>query len=348
MATVDLRIQNNVSMDLLIFVSCLSIPLLLTIIIGNTIVIVTVYTKRGLRRLPSNIFISSLAVTDLLNGLIGLPLSIIGYILRRQFLYSVNCAIWYFVPCVILIHVSVLHLIVITFDRFIAVKYPFRYHVWMSSGKAFKTCIYVSLIGILIGGSPFVSAGVASIFVPTPNVTFEYECGGSALFNIYGAPVFYYFTHPITGLTIPCLFVVYAYIFLIASKAELKTAKQSGKNVTRREMKVTKTTAIVLLVYTLCIAPSALKHFIQGYIDNGYTWLAWYPWFSDYIGIANSMMNPFIYAGRSKEMRKEFIKTVRNVCSCLKVSGIRKNDVQQWTSSTISVSEQTSNSRPHT
>ncbi|XP_033110600.1 adenosine receptor A2b-like [Anneissia japonica] len=334
MATVDLLVQDNVSVALVIFVFCVSIPLMLAILVGNFIVILSVYRKRALAQTPSNIFISSLALADIMNGLIGVPLSIVGYLLRKHFLYPVNCAIWYFMPCLVFIHVSVFNLIVITVDRFLAIKYPIRYHVWMAPERANRICFFVFLFGIFIGSISFTVAAVAGIFVPTPNVTFEYDCGSSAFYDIYGAPVFYYVIHPLTGLTIPCLFILYAYIFSIASKKAKEAATRHGKKINRREMKVTKTTAIVLLVYTLCIAPSAFKNIVRGYIDNGSTWLVWYPWFSDLIGIANSMMNPFIYAGRSKELRKEFKTTIIFLARkmCPSINKMEKNRPNQQNS----------------
>ncbi|XP_033110598.1 adenosine receptor A2b-like [Anneissia japonica] len=338
MATVDLLVQDDVSIALVITVCCLNVPLMLAIVFGNLIVILSIYRKRALAQTPSNIFMSSLALADIMTGLIGVPFSIVGYLLRKRFLYSVNCAIWYFVPCIIFIHVSVFNLIVITLDRFLAIRYPLRYHVWIAPERAIRICVFVYFLGTFLGSSSFIVAAVASIFLPTPNVTFEYDCGSSAFYEIYGAPVFYYVTNPVAGLTIPCLFILYLYIFSIASKKAKEAATRHGKKLLKREMKVTKTTAIVLLTYTLCIAPTAFKNIVQGYIDNGSTWLAWYPWFSDFLAITNSMLNPFIYAGRSKEMRKEFKITIKFIVSILcpriykmEKDGPNKNS-QRWSS----------------
>ncbi|XP_033113887.1 adenosine receptor A2b-like [Anneissia japonica] len=309
-ATIDLLIQQHVSVGLLIFVICTFLPVMLVTIIGNFIVMLSVYRKRTLAKSPSSIFISSLALFDFLTGLIGFPLCIVAFILRRQFLYLENCAIWYYVPATILITISVFNLILITIDRFFAIKYPLRYHVRMSAGRAVQICICVDLFGVFFGGMPYAVAAVASIFVPPPNVTYEYDCGTSAIYEKYGSPVTYYVIKPITGLTIPTLFILYAYIFSIASKKAKEAATRRGKKVRNRELKVAKTTAIVLLAYTLCIAPIALKKTVQRAVHNGSTWLVWYLWFADFLILANSMMNPFIYAGRSKVMRKEFKETV--------------------------------------
>ncbi|XP_033110459.1 sphingosine 1-phosphate receptor 1-like [Anneissia japonica] len=165
------------------------------------------------------------------------------------------------------------------------------------------------------GGSPFVTVSAASLFVPPPkvtyeNITYEYDCGISALYCMYGKPVYDYVILLFSGVTIPIMFFLYAYVYLIASKKGKENATRQGKKVRRREMKVTKTTAIVLLTYTLCFAPTTVKSIFFAYV-NSFTWRVIYMWFANSLLFANSMMNPLIYAGRSREMRKEFKETFR-------------------------------------
>ncbi|XP_071959484.1 adenosine receptor A2a-like [Antedon mediterranea] len=310
MATVDLSIQSDISLGLCVFVICLTVPMILITSFGNLVILITIYRKHRLSNTASNIFISSLALFDFLTGFIGLPVAIVGFLIRRQFLYRINCGIWYFAPCIVFVQVSVLNLVLITFDRFLAIKFPFRYCTWMSPEVAFRICVFLNVFGTIIGSLSFIVTGVASIFVPPPNITYEYDCGQSPMYEYYGAPTYVYVINPLAGLTIPTMFIVYVYVFLIASNQAKVAATRTGTKVITREMKVTKTTATILVVYTLCIAPTALKAFVQSYIDNGYTWLVWYPWFSDYMSVANSMVNPFIYAGRSKLMRQEFKETM--------------------------------------
>ncbi|XP_033119312.1 histamine H2 receptor-like [Anneissia japonica] len=308
-ATIDVLIQQNVSVGLFIFVICTFLPVMLVTIIGNLIVILSVYRKRSLAKTPNSIFISSLALFDFLNGLIGIPLCMVAYILRRQFFYIENCGIWYRVPARIFVTISMLHLLVITIDRFLAIKYPLRYIVWMPVERAIRICICVSFVGVFLGGIPSAVGALASLLVPPPNVTYEYECRSSAFYDIYGNSVYFYLS-AIIGLTIPIMFILYSYIFSVASKKAKEIATHHGKKVNRREMKVTKTAAIVLLVYTLCVAPTFLKStIVHNAVDNGSTWLVWFLWLADFLILANSMINPLIYAGRSKEMRKEFKET---------------------------------------
>ncbi|XP_033119313.1 adenosine receptor A2b-like [Anneissia japonica] len=321
--TIDLLIQQNVSVVLFIFVICTFLPVMLVTIVGNLIVILSVYRKSASTKTSSSIFISSLALFDFLTGLIGVPLCMVAYILRRQFLYNYSCGTWYFMPATISVTISGLHLMVITIDRVLAIKYPLRYRAWMPVERAIRICICVSLLGFFLGGSSFAVGALASLFVPPPNVTYEYECGSSAFYDMYGYPVYIYLI-PIAGLTIPIMFILYAYIFSIASKKAKDIATRHGKKFNRREIKVTKTTAIVLLVYTLCVAPTVLKSIVHKAVDNGSTWLVWYLWLTDFLILANSMVNPLIYAGRSKDMKKEFKETFTSLF--VRITRIRRNN----------------------
>ncbi|XP_033114182.1 adenosine receptor A2a-like [Anneissia japonica] len=306
MATIDLLLQQNVSVGLFIYVIVTYLAVMLVTILGNFIVILSVYRNR--KNTPSSIFIASLAIVDFLTGLIGVPLCMVGSFLRRQFLYMNGCAMWYYMPATILISMSVLNLLVITIDRFLAIKYPLRYRVWVSVKRAFRISVCVDLFGLLAGGSSFAVSAVASLFVPPHNVTYEYDCGRSAIYEKYGNPVEFFVKVVAIGLSIPIMFILYAYIFF-ASKKATKAASRREKKVSKREIKMAKTTAIVLLVYILCIAPSALKIIVRKLIDNVSTSLVWYLWLADFLAVANSMMNPFIYAGRSGVMRKELKET---------------------------------------
>ncbi|XP_033100208.1 adenosine receptor A3-like [Anneissia japonica] len=154
-------------------------------------------------------------------------------------------------------------------------------------------------------------------------MTYEYDCGVSAV-GIYGDPAIKYLFLPFSGLTMLIMFMVYAYIYLIASKKGKENALRLGKKIRRREMKVTKTTAIVLISFTLCITPTVLKGTVIAYINSS-TWIMIYRWFSALFLFANSMMNPLIYAGRSKEMRKEFKETFELIV-CKVSSGSVKAD----------------------
>ena len=72
------------------------VPLSLTclaIILGNSLVIVAVLTQKFLRTIP-NVYILSLAVADLLVGILILPLGLLEIAMQKWTLGKVLCKFW--------------------------------------------------------------------------------------------------------------------------------------------------------------------------------------------------------------------------------------------------------------
>ena len=97
----------------------------------NLLVIVVVKTRRRLQN-RYNILLASLAATDLLVGAVTLPGLIAGeiYVITGGSLVTYcNWIVDQIYPLVFSpILLSLAHLVLISFERFIALKYPFRYH----------------------------------------------------------------------------------------------------------------------------------------------------------------------------------------------------------------------------
>ena len=92
-------------------------------IVGNAVVLVALYKNKALHTV-TNSLIASLAVADLLVG-VGIPLCMLPLFSLPHEFYSclfVNCLI------VILTGTSVLNLLAVAAERFIAIKFPFWYH----------------------------------------------------------------------------------------------------------------------------------------------------------------------------------------------------------------------------
>lgn len=100
-------------------------------IIGNSIVLTALYKKKSLHTV-TNCLIAGLALADLLVG-IGIPVTMLPLFGLPHEYYSclfVNSLI------VILTGVSMLHLLAVAVERFIAIKFPFWYHANFTTTKA--------------------------------------------------------------------------------------------------------------------------------------------------------------------------------------------------------------------
>ncbi len=106
----------------------------LMVIFGNAMVIAAVRMTSKMRG-ATNLFITSLAWADLTLGLVVLPSSAAYEVFDRWVFGAVWCSVWLAVD-VWTCTASILHLVVISLDRFIAVTHPITYPNIMTSRRA--------------------------------------------------------------------------------------------------------------------------------------------------------------------------------------------------------------------
>ncbi|XP_029109627.1 trace amine-associated receptor 13c-like [Scleropages formosus] len=265
---------------------------------GNLVVLVSIAHFRQLHT-PANMLIMSLAMADLLVGILVMPFSAIRTI--------EGC--WYFGEAFCLLHstfdlfltsVSIFHLISIAIDRYQAVCNPLRY----------PTTITIPVVWLMI----FLSWGAAaaysySLLYTKANVAGleEYialiNCLGSCnlLFNALWAAL-----DTLAEFFLSCCVMigVYAKIFLVARQhvrrlgdnshqAHMNTENTIRKNHSS-ERKAARTLGIVMGAFFLCWMPFFINSIIDPYINFGtpsivFEVLVW-------LGYFNSTLNPIIYA----------------------------------------------------
>ncbi|KAI0234169.1 Octopamine receptor 1 [Lamellibrachia satsuma] len=106
----------------------------LVVIVGNSLVVIAVFTSRKLRTTTNN-FIVSLACADLLVGVMVLPLSGANEVLSFWPFGKPLCSVWLAVD-VWTCTASILHLCAISLDRYLAISYPFKYPSLMSPRRS--------------------------------------------------------------------------------------------------------------------------------------------------------------------------------------------------------------------
>ncbi|XP_023257136.1 5-hydroxytryptamine receptor 2B [Seriola lalandi dorsalis] len=137
---------------------------------GNILVILAVSLERKLQN-ATNYFLMSLAVADLLVGLLVMPIALVTVLYNSGWpLPEFLCPIWLFLD-VLFSTASIMHLCAISLDRYIAIKKPIQHSQYKSRAKAMVKIALVWLISICIA-IPIPIKGLKDYHLTT-NVTFN-------------------------------------------------------------------------------------------------------------------------------------------------------------------------------
>ena len=145
-------LENKISLQLAITITAIAAPFTTFL---NTLVIVTIQKTRQLQT-NSNILISSLAITDLLVGAVSTPLIITvdALILRGIVPESIVCKINHSAAFVqyIAYSASYTHLILMGWERYIAIAKPMKYKVLVRKGrmKRYSGIVWITVVIVYV------------------------------------------------------------------------------------------------------------------------------------------------------------------------------------------------------
>ncbi|KAI4545008.1 hypothetical protein MG293_005274 [Ovis ammon polii] len=199
---------------------------------------------------------------------------------------------------------SVLTVMLIAFDRYLAIKQPLRYFQIMNGFMVWACLAGLWLVSNLIG---FLPLGIHGF----QQTTYKGSCSFFAVF------------HPRFVLTLSCvgffpallLFVFfYCDILKIASthSQQIRNTEHAGAIVrahrpprTPNDFKAVRTVAILIGSFTLSWSPFLITSIVQVACQECHLYLVLeqYLWL---LGVGNSLLNPLIYAYWQKEVRQQF------------------------------------------
>ena len=258
----------------------LNVPLMLISIIANPLILVAIVRTPSLRS-PSTVFLCSLAVSDLLVGLVVQPVYIAyelkrGPVLLRAFstLFGIACG------------VSLCTMTVISLDRFLALHYHMRYPNLMTEKRALYTsaaiwsgCIFVSCL--------------------------------SLWYKSYAALAIS------TAVCLVISFFSYIRIYLIVCQHQQQIQAQQqavhGLNAEHNpNMVQSKRSAVNTFIYyicmILCYTPFVVLMLITAF-NPTFRRNSWD--FKETCTFVNSSINPFLFCWRLRELRNAVLKTLR-------------------------------------
>ena len=278
--------NHSNSVDSTTITNCVLIGLLMPIaIVGNSLVLGAILRTTSLRS-PSIIYICSLAISDLLVGVIVQPLYIASLLLTKFYYLKKLVEIAAYTTC----GVSLCTLTAISVDRFMALHYHMRYTTLVSTSRA----VYISVIIFCI--------------------------------NLFAAVIYFwnrsaYLLVMASSICISFLISTFSYVAIYRTvrrhKAQIhaqQQAMQSANPAVNGNMIQLKRSAVNTFVFyivsILCYLPVVFSLSIYSLSFKNWT-KAWN--FADTLVFMNSSINPFLFSWRLSELRRAVVEILRQL-----------------------------------
>ncbi|XP_005239045.2 D(1)-like dopamine receptor [Falco peregrinus] len=321
---------------------CLLGALVLSTLVGNGLVCLAVLRFRHLRAKVTNWFVLSLAVSDLCVALLVMPWKAVTEVAGGSWIFGSRfCDTWvaFDIMCST---ASILHLCIISLDRYWAIASPFRYQRRMTQRLACTMIALAWALSILIS------------FVPVQlhwHKAKDRRPPGSWLPGTPHCDVSLNRTYAITSslisfyIPVAIMIITYTRIYRIAQAQirRISTLERAGgqwpahgkeptsslRSSLRKETKVLQTLSIIMGVFVCCWLPFFLLNCLLPFCQpkperdregqspcvsqttfNVFVWFGW----------ANSSVNPVIYAFNA-DFRRAFSNLLGCRCFCCGTPG---------------------------
>ncbi|XP_038595805.1 D(1A) dopamine receptor [Tachyglossus aculeatus] len=364
----DMTILNGTTMDqggpeadgdstFRILAACFLSLLILSTLLGNTLVCAAVVRFRHLRSKVTNFFVISLAVSDLLVAVLVMPWKAVAEV-AGFWPFGSFCSIWvaFDIMCST---ASILNLCVISVDRYWAISSPFRYERKMTPKAAFVLISVAWTLSVLISFIPVqlnwhrakaaaVPGGNGSSLV---EATDNCDASLSRTYAISSSLISFY-------IPVAIMIVTYTRIYRIAQKqirriSALERAAVHAKNCQntsgngggvegpqpesnfkmsfKRETKVLKTLSVIMGVFVCCWLPFFILNCMVPFCESHLPDDENKPFCIDAItfdvfvwfGWANSSLNPIIYA-----FNADFRKAFSTLLGCYRLCPVASNAIE--------------------
>ncbi|XP_072550853.1 trace amine-associated receptor 4-like [Salminus brasiliensis] len=269
---------------------------ILMTVFGNLLVMITISHFKQLQS-PTNLIILSMALVDCLLGCLIMPFSMVRWLERCWFLGEIFCQIHSGLDMTLSI-ASILHLCLVSIDRYLAICKPLSYKTKVTNGKVAVCIVVIWLFSVTYSfGIVLSKVNVTGL----ENLLMQASCVGNCalIFNLESGVILSLVAFFIPGAIMSSL---YLKIFHVARKqakimSERLTVRQNGGMVVhsaeQRERKAAKTLGIVMGIFLLCWLPFFIVTLTDPVLNfptplDVFDALVWF-------GYLNSTFNPLVY-----------------------------------------------------
>ncbi|KAA0708323.1 Trace amine-associated receptor 4 [Triplophysa tibetana] len=280
--------------------------MILTTVFGNLLIIISISHFKQLQS-PTHLIVQSLAACDCLLGSLVMPYSMVRSVEGCWFLGHIFCKVHSSLDMTFSIS-SLLHLSLISIDRYWAIYDPLRYKMRVTNNTV---AVFIALTWLFSFTYSFsiVFSGVNAVGLEA--LILQISCSGGCvlLFNKEWGLICVILVFLIPGTIMSCLYmsifnVVKKHAKVLSDKVSVGTAGVQTQSSAQRERKAAKILALVMGVFFLCWLPFFIATAVDPFINfvtppDVFDALVWFGYF-------NSTCNPIIYGFFYPSFQKAF------------------------------------------
>ena len=279
--------EDHSTPETIVIINCvLNTPLMLISILGNALVLAAIIRTPSIRSTQHMIMLCSLAVSDLLVGLIAQPIYIAEQLTEDRFVHHVSVMMGYSLS-----GVSFLTITAITMDRFLALHYHMRYASLVTESRVKYTLVIIWLINFLMSFFDLWNTHVHSLVL-----------GIIALICLRISTFSYIRIYSI---------IRRHQLQILAQQQALQSADAENNLNIRRLQRSALNTFAFYMALIICYLPSHVLLTLHG-LSHTHDWPTEWE-FANTAVLMNSSINPILYCWRLRELRTVVIKTVRQM-----------------------------------
>ena len=281
--------------------TCLLAVLLLALILGNSVIIMLVWKYRNLRTY-ANFLVVEMALVDLFNGVINIPLFICYQLYPSPVFRGRSLAIVCLYLRRGLLLQNALSVTTIFLDRYLVLAYGLRYTSWKSRKKLFGIIAMKWFIGvILVGGIVIFHTDFDDIgHAPIAKYISQYEDRGIL---------------PFPRIILPLFLILFCTMSYLSSREIKKTVgfrkRLKGIEIKRfQDLKALKTVRYIIVCYAICFLPDITRSILL--LTTVKTVEHWLVFSAFFFLVLTSVVNSVLYYIRTERFRRAFVMFLTN------------------------------------